>query len=108
MSFVRLPITPWQRMHVSTTCVLSVSRVCWGCVPAISRAGIASIAASSLSSCAKKTGSRPASPIGDQRHSPYSETLTPTGPVGAGDGGVYDDPGANHMTAPGAPPDDAL
>jgi hypothetical protein len=56
-----LPITPWQRKQVLITECLRLVRV--------SASGRVSIHDSSLSSCAKKIGSRPARPIGDQRHS---------------------------------------
>jgi len=72
--------------------------------------GIEAMYCVSLSSCEKNTGSRPARPIGDQRHSPYSETFAPTGPpfggvVGCGESAGF---GAYHIVGPVGGPDDAL
>jgi hypothetical protein len=56
---------PWQRKQAFWSPVTAAS--------AATGSGFFLSAATSLSTCAKKIGSRPPSPIGDQRHSPNGE-----------------------------------
>src|ERR1700733_923731 len=100
-------------MHKVTVCALSVARVCSGWWPSMRLSGMLEMNWISLSSCEKNTGSRPARPIGDQRHSPYGDTLNGYGGVGDGAGAAAAAEtgaggGVSHMIGPAGGPDAAL